>query len=92
MPRPPYLGPVGCGKLQEVAQRGGCQNGSTRSTRCKKLIFFKNDPGPHAMPKQMFLAQFELVVARFGPPKTPKCLKNGLFWDKTWVKNVVFQK
>ena len=76
-----YLGPVGCGKLQEVAQRGGCQNGSTRSTGCgKKKTFFTNDPLPHGMPKQVFLARFELVVARFGPPKIPKCLfgtKNG---------------
>ena len=30
-PRPPYLGPLGYGKLQEQAQRGGCQNTSTRS-------------------------------------------------------------
>ena len=37
--------------------------------------------------KQVFLARFELVVARFGPPKIPKCLENGLFWDKKWVKN-----
>ena len=48
------------------------------------------------MPRQVFLARFELVVARFGPPKIPKCLENGLFWDKTWVKkrvkNVFFQK
>ena len=33
-PRPQYL--VGCSKLQEVAQRGGCQDGSTRPTGCKK--------------------------------------------------------
>ena len=39
------------------------------------------------MPKQVFLVHFELVVARFGPPKIPKCLENGLFWDKKWVKN-----
>ena len=44
----------------------------------KKKEFFKNDPGPHGMPKQVFLARFELVVARFGPPKIPKCLENGL--------------
>ena len=59
------------------------------------------------MPKQVLLARFELVVARFGPPKIPKCLENGLFWDKKmgpkwvrngsemgqkWVKNGVFQK
>ena len=53
----------------------------------KKMAFFKNDPRLHGMPKQVFLALFELVVAHFGPPKIPKCLENGLFWDKKWVKN-----
>ena len=59
-------------------------------------FFFKSDPGQYGMPKQVFLARLELVVARFGPPKIPKCLENGLFWDKRWgkkwVKNVFFQK
>ena len=55
------------GKLQEVAQRGGCQNGSRRSTVCKKMTFSKNDLGPHGMPKQVFLACFERVVALLGP-------------------------
>ena len=40
----------------------------------KKKAFFKNDPGPHGMPKEVFLARFELM-------------ENGLFWDKKWVKN-----
>ena len=57
----------------------------------KKKIFFKNERGPHGMPKQVFLARFELVVACFRPPKIPKCLENGLenglFWDKKWVQN-----
>ena len=48
----------------------------------KKLTFFKNNLGPHGMPKQVFLARFELVVARLGPPEITKCLENGLFWDK----------
>ena len=51
------------------------------------MTFFRNDLGPHAMPKQVFLARFEPVMARFGPPKIPKCLENGLFWDKKWVQN-----
>ena len=54
--------------------------------RVQKKNFFKNDLGPHGMPKQMFLVRFELVVASFGPPKIPNCLENGLFWDKKWVK------
>ena len=86
-PRPQYLGPLGCGKLQAQAQTGGCPNGSTGSSRGKKLTFLKNDPRPCAMLKQVFLDRFELVVAHFGPPKIPKCLENGLFWDQKWVKN-----
>ena len=39
------------------------------------------------MPKQVFLARLELMVARFGPPKIPKCLENGLFCDQKWVTN-----
>ena len=39
------------------------------------------------MPKRVFLARFEPVVARFGAPKVPKCLETGLFWDPKWVKN-----
>ena len=53
----------------------------------EKKKIFKNDLGPHGMPKQVFWARFEFFVARCGPPKIPKCLENGLFWDKKWVKN-----
>ena len=35
-PRPPYIAPAGCGKLQAQAQIGGCPNGSTGSSRGKK--------------------------------------------------------
>ena len=51
------------------------------------MTFLKNDPRPCATLKQVFLDRFELVVAQFGPPKIPKCLENGLFWDQKWVKN-----
>ena len=53
----------------------------------KKMSFFKEDPGPYGMPKQVFLARFELVVARFDPPRFLECLENGLFWDQKWVQN-----
>ena len=86
-PRPPYLGPLGCGQLQAQAQTGGCPNGSTRSSRGKKITFLKNDPRPCATLKQVFWDRFELVVAHFGPPKIPKCRENGLFWDQKWVKH-----
>ena len=51
------------------------------------MTFLKNDPRPCVMLKQVFLDRFEPVVAHFGPPKMPKCLENGLFWDQKWVKN-----
>ena len=51
------------------------------------MTFLKNHPRPCATLKQVFLDRFELVVARLGPPKIPKCLENGLFWDQQWVKN-----
>ena len=51
------------------------------------MTFLKNDPTPCATLKQVFLDHFELVVAHFGPPKIPKCLENGVFWDQKWVKN-----
>ena len=50
------------------------------------MTFLKNDPRPCAALKQVFLDCFERVVAHFGPPKIPKCLENGLFWDQKWVK------
>ena len=90
-PRPPTLGPLGCGKLQAQAQTGGCPNGSIGSNRGKKKTFLKNDPRPCVTLKQLFLDRFEPVVAHFGPPKIPKCLENGLFWDQKWVKNAFFQ-
>ena len=52
----------------------------------KKVTFFKNDLGPHGMPKQVFWARFELVVARCGPPRIPKCLENGCFETKNGSK------
>ena len=59
------------------------------------MTFLKKDPRPCETLKQVFLDRFELVVAHFGPPKIPKCLEIGLFWDlkwvKTWVKNAFFQ-
>ena len=52
-----------------------------------KMTFPKNDPEPGGMPKQVVLACFEPVVARFGPPKVPNALKMGRFGTKKWVKN-----
>ena len=86
-PRPPYLGPVGSGKRQAQTQTSGGQDGSLGSNRGRKLTFLKNDPRPCVMLKEVFLDCCELVVAHFGPPKIPKCLENGLFWDQKWAKN-----
>ena len=85
-PRPPYLGPLGCGKLQAQAQTGGCPNGSTGSNRGKKMIFLKNDPRPCVTLKQVFLDRFEPVVAHFGPPTIQSALKMGCFGNKNGSK------
>ena len=50
------------------------------------MTFLKNDPRPCATLQQVFLDRFELVVAHFGPPKIPKCLENGMFWDQNGSK------
>ena len=86
-PRPQYLGPLDCSKLQAQAQTSGCPNGSTGSSRGNKMTFLKTNLRPCATLKQVFLDRFELVVAHLGPRKNPKCLENGLFWDQKWVKN-----
>ena len=51
-----------------------------------KARFFKIDPRPFGMLKQVFLAHFESVVTRFGPWKIAKSLEKGPFWDQQWVK------
>ena len=53
----------------------------------KKMIFFELVPRPFGMLKEVFLARFEPVSARFGPRKVPKCLENGPFWLQKWLKN-----
>jgi hypothetical protein len=48
-----------------------------------KKYFFSNMIRDHMeCQKQVFLARFELVVARFGPPKIPKCLENEFCLDR----------
>ena len=91
-PRSLYLGPLGYGKLQKEAQKVGAKIVQQGRLGAQKMTFFKNDPRPHGMPKQVFLARYEPVVARCGPRKIPKCLENGLFWDQMGKKNVVFPK
>ena len=67
--------------------RQGPTVGPPGSPGRKKIIFSKVVPRPLGMLKQVFLAGFEPVVARFGPWKIPKCLENGSFWDPKRVKN-----
>ena len=95
MPRPPYPGPVGCGKLQAQAQTGGCPNGSIGSNRGRKMTFLKNDPRPCVMLKQVFLDCFELVVAHFVLRKSQNALKMRCFGTKNGSKmgqNRIFPK
>ena len=81
--RPPYQWSLGAAGARTVGANGG----STRVPGAKKTIFFKVFPRLLGMLKQAFLAHFEPVVTRFGPWKFPKCLENGPFQDRKWVKN-----
>ena len=82
----PVVMRVGPWKLPKSLEKGQfcdqkwVKNGS-------KTFFSKSDPRPFGMLKQVFSAHFELVVARFGPWKIPKCLEKGSFRDQKWVKN-----
>ena len=86
-PRPPYQWSLGAAGGPASPRTVGANGGSTRVPRAKKKIFSKVVSRPLGMLKQVFLAHFEPVVARFGPWKIPKCLENGPFWDQQWVKN-----
>ena len=85
--RPPYQWSPGAAGGPASPRTVGAKGGSTRVPGAKKIIFSKVVLGPLGMLKQVFLARFEPVVARFGPWKIPKCLENGPFWDQKRVKN-----
>ena len=85
--RPPYQGSLGAAGGPASPRTVGANGGSTRVPGAKKMIFSKVVPGPLGMLKQLFLARFKPVVARFGPRKIPKCLENGPFWDQKCIKN-----
>ena len=86
MPRPPYQWSLGAAGGQLGLRTVGVNGGSTRVPGAEKIIFSKLVPRPLGMLKQVFLARFGPVVTRIGPWKIPKCLENGLFWDKKWSK------
>ena len=86
-PRPPYQWSLGAAGGPASPRTLGANGGSTGVPGAKKMIFSKVVPRPLGMLKQVFLARFEPVVARFGPRKIPKCLENGPFWDQKWLKN-----
>ena len=88
--RDPYtLVPVVTSYSRRAAQpaHSGGQRWVNQGARGEKMIFFKVVPRPLGMLKQVFLARFEPVVARYGPRKIQKCLENGPFWDQKWLKN-----
>ena len=81
MPRPLYLGPVGCSKLQEV--------GVNKVHRVPKTMnFFQKMILDHMeCQKKCFwrvLSSWWPVLALL---KSQDALKMGCFWDKKWVKN-----
>ena len=86
-PRPPYQWSLGRAGGQHSLRTVGANSGSTGVPGAKKMIFFKVVPRPLGMLKQVLLGRFELVVARYGPWKIPKCLENGPFQDQKWGKN-----
>ena len=49
--------------------------------------FFKSDPRPFGMLKQVFLAHSQPVLMRFGPWKIPKFLEKGPFWKQKFEEN-----
>ena len=67
------------------------ENGPLWDQKCvnngSKTHFSKTDPEPFGKLKKMFLAQFELVVTRFGPWNIPKSTEKGPFWELKRVKN-----
>ena len=54
--------------------------------RVQKKTCFKNDRGPHGMPKQVFLARFELMVASLALRKSQNALEMGCFGTKNGSK------
>ena len=80
--RPQYLGPLGCNKLQAQAQTGGCPNGSTGSSRGKKMTFLKNDPRPCATLNKGFWTILSLWWPILVLRKSQKALKMGCFGTK----------
>ena len=85
-PRPPYQWSLGAAGGQPGPCTVGANGGSTKVPRAQKFIFPKVVPKPLGMLQQIFLARSEPVVMRFGPWEIPKCLVNGLFWDKKQSK------
>jgi hypothetical protein len=82
----PVVARFGPRKIPKCLENGPFWDQKWLKNGSKKPLF-KSDRGPFGMPKQVFLARFEPVVARFGPRKIPKCLENGPFWDQKWLKN-----
>ena len=82
-PRPPHLGPMACGKLWEVAQRGGCQNMSTRSTGCEKKRYFSKMILDHMeCQNKCFWRVLSLWWPVLALVKSQKALKMGAFGTK----------
>ena len=90
--RPPYLGPVGYGKLQEVTQTGGSKNKSRRCITCQKKRLFSKKILDHMQCQNkcfwhvlsswwpvlaLLKSQNALVMGYFGKKMGQKGVKNG---------------
>ena len=85
--RPPYQWSLGGAGGQDSPRAVLAKGGSPGVPGGEKNIFFRVFPRALGMLKQTFFGRFEPVVARNGPWKIPKCLKNGPFQDRKWVQN-----
>ena len=77
---------MGYGKLQEVAQRGGCQNGSTKSSGYKKKLFSKMIVDHMECQNKCFWRVLSPWCSVLPLLKAQKALKMGCFGTKNGSK------
>ena len=86
----PYLGPVGCGKLQEVAHRGGCQIAQQGRAGAKNDSFQKITMDHMECQKKWFWCVLNSWCPVLALVKSQDALKEGRF--KTKMGQKIFQK
>ena len=85
--RPPVPVVTWCSRRAGQPTHSGGQRWVHQGPQGEKKIFSKVVPRPLGMLKQVFLGRLDPVATGFGSWKIQKCLENGPFWDRKWVKN-----